>query len=66
MSEGRRIAEWDGWAMWMALYANSVREKGSQTFEPNDFHPYYAKPKPRHDMSILKTVFVDGKVPEGI
>lgn len=52
--------------MWMALYANSVREKGSQTFEPNDFHPYYAKPKPKHDMSILKTVFVDGKVPEGI
>ena len=53
----------------MALLANVNRDpKKHRPFRAADFDPFTAskKAKPMVDISVLKDVFIDGKMPKGM
>ena len=67
MAEGRQREAWNHTAALLALLANCHRDpKRSSAFTVTDFHPLAepASPPPRADITVLKTVFIDGRFPE--
>ena len=67
MAEGRQREAWTHTAALLALLANCHRDpKRSRAFTIADFHPLAepARPVPRCDISILKAIFIDGRLPE--
>lgn len=64
MGEARLRENWSRTSALMAIIANVHRDrKKSKALKPSDFDPFAAskiKPKEKADVSILKTVFVDG------
>ncbi|MBA2481227.1 MAG: hypothetical protein H0V44_11240 [Planctomycetes bacterium] len=66
MAEGRIGERWNHTAALLALIANCHRDPRRRAFTPADFHPRTLAPEPlpMTDLSILKTVFVDRKLPE--
>ena len=65
MAEGRQRHEWSMAASVMALVANAQRDpKRTRPFRASDFDPFArpAKPIPA-DVSVLKDVFIDRRVP---
>jgi hypothetical protein len=67
MAEGRQREAWNHTAALMALLANCHRDpKRSRAFRPDDFHPMAGPPRPppQTDISVLKTVFIDHRIPE--
>lgn len=68
MAEARRRDEWGRASAVMALIANTQRDrKKSRAFRPSDFDPFARQtPVIKADVSVLKQVFIDNRVPEGI
>jgi hypothetical protein len=67
MAEGKQREAWNHTAALLALLANCHRDpRRSRAFAVTDFHPLVepAPPAPPCDISILKTVFVDNRIPE--
>lgn len=68
MAEATIRERWNHTAALMALLANCHRDPRRQrAFTPADFHPQAAltpAPPPSADLTVLKTVFVDRRVPE--
>ena len=67
MAEGRQREAWNHTAALLALLANCHRDpKRSSAFTVTDFHPLVepAGPPPRADITVLKSVFIDGRFPE--
>ena len=69
MSEGRQRSQWMHTSSMMALTVNMNRDpKKSKPAKPSDFDPFSANEKDADieaDISILKTVFIDGMMPKG-
>ncbi len=65
MAEGRKREAWNHTAQLLAMIYNAHREPRSELLEPARFHPMTPRPAlPKtKDLSILKLVFVDGKLP---
>ena len=58
MTEARGRFEWGQTASLMALVANALRDpKKTKSVKPSDFNPYYAKPKTKAPVSILRDVW---------
>jgi hypothetical protein len=67
MAEGRQREAWNHTAALLALLANCHRDpRRSRAFSVTDFHPLVepAAPPPPCDISVLKAVFVDNRIPE--
>ncbi len=67
MTEARTRERWNHTATLMALLANCHRDARTRAFTPADFHPLvstHQSPLPTTELSILKTVFVDRRMPE--
>jgi hypothetical protein len=68
MTESRGREAWNHTATVLALLANCHRApKHHRPFTPQDFHPLHNKEpatQPCSDLSILKDVFVDRRMPE--
>lgn len=70
MADGRQRSDWGRMSSLMALIANVNRDpkKKRQPYKPRDFDPWQGedgkknKP-PQIDLSVLRTVFVDGILP---
>lgn len=66
MAEGRGKAAWAHTSALLAMLANAHRDpKKRKAFTPADFNPYSARDRAKpvtktKDLSILKTIFVDG------
>jgi len=65
MAEGRQRHEWAIASNVMALIANSQRDrKRTRPFRASDFDPFARPRRPiRADVSVLKDVFIDGRMP---
>ena len=69
MSQAVAKLHWQIAASHMALLANVNRDpKKHRPFRAADFEPFTAskKAKPMVDISVLKDVFIDGKMPKGM
>lgn len=68
MAEARRRDEWGRTSAVMALVANTQRDrKRSRALRPSDFDPFARQtPTVKVDVRVLKQVFIDNRVPEGI
>ncbi len=69
MSEARERSEWARASALMALIANAHRDpKKNKAFKPGDFDPFArantSKPVVRADVSVLKDVFIHGRMPK--
>lgn len=68
MAEARERSEWTRASALMALIANAHRDpKKNKAFKPGDFDPFSrsrtSKPAIRADVSVLKDVFINGRMP---
>lgn len=68
MANARANLEWEQTSFQLVMLRNVNTGKGKTISNPNYFNPYAAKelkksPIKKADISILKTVFVDGKLP---
>ena len=66
MADAKQTDDWNHTAALLAMAANTHRDpKKTRPFKPADFHPGTKRttrpqdPKPKVDITILKTVFVD-------
>jgi len=68
MAEARMKDAWSRTSSLMALQANCHRDpKKTRIYRPSDFDPSnQTKNPPNVGIGVLKDVFIDGKVPEGI
>ena len=69
MAEARERSEWARASALMALIANAHRDpKKNKAFKPRDFDPFTrsntSKPAIRADVSVLKDVYIHGRVPK--
>ncbi|MCC6910064.1 MAG: hypothetical protein IT430_19185 [Phycisphaerales bacterium] len=68
MAEAKRREQWARTSAVMALIANTHRDRRKgRPLRPSDFDPF-ARPAPlvKADVRVLKQVFIDNRVPEGI
>lgn len=67
MAEVRVREQWSRTSAVMALIANTQRDRRkSRAFKPGDFDPFARQaPVLRADVSVLKQVFIDNRLPEG-
>lgn len=69
MAEGRVRSEWARTTAQMALLANCHRDpKRGRLFKPADFDPFTERRdvKAKVGIEVLKDVFINHKVPEGV
>lgn len=66
MADAKQTEDWNHTAAHLAMAANTHRDpKKTRPFKPGDFHPGTKRTqrpqesKPKVDITILKTVFVD-------
>ena len=66
MLDGRQRHDWSIAATVMSVMANLHRDpKRSRRLNPTDFDPFAKHRRPvRVDVSVLKDVFIDGKLPK--
>lgn len=66
MLDGRQRHDWSIASAVMALVANIHRDpKRSRRLNPSDFDPFAKRQRPiKVAVSVLKDVFIDGKMPE--
>jgi hypothetical protein len=65
MLDGRQRHDWSIASSLMAVIANTNRDpKRSRRPKPSDFDPFSQRSRPvKVGVSVLKDVFIDGKVP---
>ena len=65
MLDGKQRHDWSIASALMALVANINRDpKRSRRLNPSDFDPFAKRQRPiRVGVSVLKDVFIDGKLP---
>lgn len=68
MAEGRQRHDWSIASAFMALVANTQRDpKRSRPIKPSDLDPFArprrAAPTPKVGVSVLRDVFIDGRMP---
>lgn len=66
MLDGRQRHDWSIAATVMSVVANTARDpKRSRLLKPSDFDPFNKPARPvRVDVSVLKDVFIDRRMPE--
>ena len=66
MAEARGRDGWGRTSALMALMANCHRDpKKTRALRPKDFDPFAKATKPvKADVSVLKDVFIDGRIPK--
>lgn len=66
MADARQREAWGRISSVMALIANTQRDpKKTRPFRPGDFDPFAAsKPAPKVGVGVLKTVFIEGRMPK--
>lgn len=69
MSEARERSDWARASALMALIANAHRDpRKGRAFKPGDFDPFAhsgaSKAAIRADVSVLKDVFIHGRMPK--
>lgn len=72
MAEARDWQDWNHTAQLSAMIANTCRDpkKKSKPFLPAEFHPLLLasrgarSPETRAPITVLKDVFIDGRMPE--
>ena len=66
MAEAKQREAWTRTASVMALIANTQRDpKKTRAFKPSDFDPVSksSKPAPKVGVGVLKSVFIEGRMP---
>ena len=66
MAESHQREAWVRTASVMALIANTQRDpKKTRAFKPSDFDPFSksSKPAPKVGVDVLKSVFIEGRMP---
>lgn len=68
MADSRERSEWARASALMALIANAHRDpRKGRAFKPSDFDPFArtntSKPAIQADVSVLKDVFINGRMP---
>jgi hypothetical protein len=68
MAEGRQRHDWSVASALMALIANTQRDpRKGRPLRASDFDPFAARRAPvMADVSVLKDVFIDGRVPAAV
>lgn len=72
MARSRMAFAWDHTAALLALSINQHRKKGTQTVKASDLNPFRCKQRQKpiiklnskDSMKLLKSVFIDHKVPD--
>ena len=67
MAEARQRESWARTASVMALIANANRDpKKTRPFKPSDFDPFAraSKSAPKVGIGVLKSVFIEGRMPD--
>jgi hypothetical protein len=65
MLEGRQRHDWSIASSCLSVIANLHRDpKRSRSLKPSDFDPFAQRKAPiKADVSVLKDVFIDGRMP---
>jgi hypothetical protein len=65
MLEGRQRHAWSVASSCLSVLANLQRDpKRTRPFKPSDFDPFAQRKAPiKADVSVLKDVFIDGRLP---
>lgn len=65
MAEARQRDAWAHTASILSLIANAHRDpRKTRSFKPADFDPFSARNKTVPTVGVLKTVFIDKRVPD--
>ena len=68
MAEGRQRHDWALASTLMALFANAHRDpKRTRPLKPSDFDPFghaVKAPLPKVPITVLRDVFIDGRMPD--
>ena len=67
MAESRQRESWARTASVLALVANTQRDpKKTRPFKPSDFDPFAksGKSTPKVGVDVLKSVFIEGRMPD--